>query len=692
MRAVADSAGAQVTLLGVQQSSGERNLFYSISDSRARRLEELPDAAADEAVLTRRPVRVTPTFDGEETVQVARALPGARPWIAVYSRSLEDVTETVDLIRRQVLVAGAVALLVALIGGWLVAARLARRVQRLEVAAERVAAGRFAAPIPVDADDELGQLTRTFNEMQGKLERVDRARREFIANASHELRTPIFSLGGFVELLRDEELDEQTREEFLVAIAEQVERLQKLATDLLDLSRLDAGSLDLVSEQVDLAEVAASVAREFTPALEAHDSTLSLELATGRVEAVCDPDRVAQIMRILLDNALRHTPPGTDVQISTDRDNGFARVTVTDTGPGLEENTREHAFERFFTADGARGSGLGLAIAQGACRAHERRRRAGGAPGPHDLQARTPGERGVRAALAGAACALALVVGGCSLGDEDEDRDQPATTTPEGPAAVETTRVQVVKGIGAKGGFDAAGIYDRLGPGVVTVISLFGDGDVPLGQQNGGLGSGFVLDADGYIATNTHVVTNGPRLARAREVFVDFADGNRVPARDRRDGPERGRCAAQGGPARPVAHPARARPRRGAPRGRARGGDREPVRRGAVALGRRHLRARPQHRVADRLRDRRRDPDRCRDQPRQLGRSAAERARPRDRHQRADQDRDGRGGRRGLRNSRGHRAAVTRRAPQGRARSNTATSVYRPSRSTPSSPGGSAST
>src|SRR5688572_10753250 len=322
VRAVADSAGAQVTLLGVQESSGDQNLFYSISDSRARRLQELPDAAADEAILTRRPVRITTEFDGEESVQVARALPGARPWIAVYSRSLEDVTETVDLIRRQVLVAGAVALLVALIGGWLVAARLARRVQRLEVAAERVASGQFAAPIPVDADDELGQLTRTFNEMQGKLERVDRARREFIANASHELRTPIFSLGGFVELLRDEELDEQTREEFLTAIAEQVERLQKLATDLLDLSRLDAGSLDLVSEQVDLAELAGSVAREFLPALDQHGSKLALEIESGHTWAVCDPDRVAQIMRILLDNALRHTPPGTDVEITAGRENG----------------------------------------------------------------------------------------------------------------------------------------------------------------------------------------------------------------------------------------------------------------------------------------------------------------------------------------------------------------------------------
>ncbi|MDQ3992175.1 MAG: HAMP domain-containing histidine kinase [Actinomycetota bacterium] len=362
VRAVADAAGAQVTLLGVQV--GDDVLFYPISDSQAQRLEELPNEAAAEAFETRAPVRVTEEFNGVESAQVATPLPGERPWIAVYSRSLEDVADTVGLIRRRVLVAGAGALLIALLGGYLVAGRLGRRVQRLERAAEEVAAGRFVPPLPVDAEDELGQLTRAFNEMQGKLERVDRARREFIANASHELRTPIFSLGGFVELLRDEELDAYARAEFLQAVAEQVERLQKLATDLLDLSRLDAGSLDLTAENVDVAELADSVAREFVPALDAHGSRLALEIEAGRVEAVCDPDRVAQIMRILLDNALRHTPPGTDVEISAGRENGHVRIAVADSGPGLEENARRHAFERFFTADGASGSGLGLAIAK----------------------------------------------------------------------------------------------------------------------------------------------------------------------------------------------------------------------------------------------------------------------------------------------------------------------------------------
>jgi S1-C subfamily serine protease len=133
----------------------------------------------------------------------------------------------------------------------------------------------------------------------------------------------------------------------------------------------------------------------------------------------------------------------------------------------------------------------------------------------------------VRPALAGALCAFAVAAAGCSLGDDDSG-DAASSDAPE---RVETTRVEVVEGIGTKNGFDARAIYDRLAPGVVTVISLFGETDGPLGSQAGGLGSGFVLDGDGYIATNTHVVTSGQGLRRAGQVYVDFADGNRVPAR-----------------------------------------------------------------------------------------------------------------------------------------------------------------
>jgi signal transduction histidine kinase len=289
---------------------------------------------------------------------------GRPAYVAVYSREFGDTSQAVQLVRDRLLVASAVALLVALLGGWLVARVISRRVRRLETAARNLAAGRHVEPLPIESDDELGRLTLAFNEMQEQLSRVDRARREFIANASHELRTPIFSLGGFVELLQDEQLDQATRDEFLSTMAEQVERLQKLAVDLLDLSRLDAGSIDLNAEQVDLAELAGAVAAEFKPFVTSHRTQLDLRLPEEPVQALCDRERAMQIMRILLDNALRHTPEGTPVTVIAGRDNGTAELAVADRGPGVAPASHNQVFERFYTADAARGSGLGLAIAK----------------------------------------------------------------------------------------------------------------------------------------------------------------------------------------------------------------------------------------------------------------------------------------------------------------------------------------
>ena len=233
----------------------------------------------------------------------------------------------------------------------------------LEQAAERVAGGDFSHPIPVESNDEIGELALAFNDMQRQLAQLDSARKRFIATASHELRTPIFSLGGFLELLEDEELDEETRAAFLRQLRQQVDRLGKLTTELLDLSRLEAGSLELRPEPTDIGDLAKTVAAEFTPALAAHESHLELRLTGGRVEALCDPERVAQIMRILIDNALNHTPAGTDVVLAATRRNGRVRLSVTDFGTGIRRGDLERVFEPFYTSDDAQGSGLGLAIA-----------------------------------------------------------------------------------------------------------------------------------------------------------------------------------------------------------------------------------------------------------------------------------------------------------------------------------------
>src|SRR5581483_6027987 len=221
----------------------------------------------------------------------------------------------------------------AVLLGYVGASMFTRRLRRLEAAAERIAAGDFGEPVIDPVADELGQLARAFERMRLRLATLDRARGEFIANASHELRTPLFSLGVFLELLDDPELDDATRDEFLARMREQVERLTRLATNLLDLSRLDAGRLTVASEVVELSELADELAAELRPRAEQLAHRLHVETAGEPVSALADAERVLQIGRILLENALVHTPAGTTVRVATAHQGGRATLTVANDGP-----------------------------------------------------------------------------------------------------------------------------------------------------------------------------------------------------------------------------------------------------------------------------------------------------------------------------------------------------------------------
>jgi signal transduction histidine kinase len=284
--------------------------------------------------------------------------------VIVYSAPLSDVEANVDLVRDRILLSGAIALVLSLAAGWLLASRLAERIKVLEKTARSVTQGDMSVRFPVDRDDELGQLAVALDDMQRQLAQLDSARKRFIATASHELRTPIFSLGGFLELLQDEDLDPETRDAFLTQLRGQVERLGKLATDLLDLSKLEAGSLELRPEPTDLGVLARAVTSEFGPALTRHDSQLELRLLGRDTEADVDPERVAQILRILIDNALAHTPPGTDMVVTARREDGRVRLSVQDYGEGIKRQALERVFEPFYSAGDNQGSGLGLAIAR----------------------------------------------------------------------------------------------------------------------------------------------------------------------------------------------------------------------------------------------------------------------------------------------------------------------------------------
>jgi two-component system, OmpR family, sensor kinase len=284
--------------------------------------------------------------------------------VYLYTVAIGGAASGLGAVKRQILVAGLIAVAIAAVIGVYYAQRAARNIRQLQDAARKVADGNFETPIPIAAAGQLGQLARTFNEMQRRLAELDSARKQFIANASHELRTPIFSLGGFVELLEEEDPSPAERDEFVRTMRQQIERLTKLTADLLDLSQLDAGAMVMQAREIDLGHLAREVTREFGARADLHGSRLELRTPDHPAVAVADPDRVRQIIRILLDNALTHTPEGTKVTVTTYSVNRRAELTVSDEGAGIPQRVHARIFERFYTADSAGGSGLGLAIAR----------------------------------------------------------------------------------------------------------------------------------------------------------------------------------------------------------------------------------------------------------------------------------------------------------------------------------------
>jgi signal transduction histidine kinase len=365
VRSISQGTDSRVTLLAVSDGDTSQRPDFVVADSQGE-----PSATQGSYLTAEVASEEDRVSTGVETVAGERVGASAIPvaseagtsWVAVLSSSLDDVDDNVALIRRQILIAGAIALAGAALAGWWAAAAVSRRLQRLRRAAERVAEGDFTHQIPIDSSDELGQLARAFNEMERRLERLDSSRKEFIANASHELRTPIFSLGGFVELLETESPNAKERRQFVAEMRSQIERLQKLTIDLLDLSRLDADEIELRPAHVDLKELAREVSSEFKPAARAHGSKLQVR-GRGEAAAIADPDRVRQILRILIDNALTHTARETNVTVTAVSGDGTAELIVGDEGRGIEPRAVGRVFDRFYTGDSSSGSGLGLAIA-----------------------------------------------------------------------------------------------------------------------------------------------------------------------------------------------------------------------------------------------------------------------------------------------------------------------------------------
>ena len=235
------------------------------------------------------------------------------------------------------------------------------------------------APLPPadESLDEIGELSRAFARLHVRLRQQEEARRSFVATASHELRTPLASLDGMLELLADDldsdPVDIDDARERIARAKEQSRRLANLASDLLDLSRIDA-AIDLRSEPTELAELARAVSAEFEMGAESGGVRIDVE-ATAPCWAQGDPGALAQIVRILLDNALRVAPRDSSVRLSVAGGKRWVGLEVRDEGPGVPPEERQLIFERFQRGRGrGEGGGFGLGLTIG----RELARRMGG--------------------------------------------------------------------------------------------------------------------------------------------------------------------------------------------------------------------------------------------------------------------------------------------------------------------------
>lgn len=285
----------------------------------------------------------------------------------------EQRRQLVRSVERGTLAAVLLAGVLALAATALLARRMLRPIEELTGIAREMAGGNLSRRAGVTSRDEIGELGRTFNAMADGLERIETLRRRMVHDVAHELRTPLTNIRGHLEAVQDGLLEPTPA--VIDSLHEEALALQHLVDDLQDLALAEAGQLRLEPRELELLDVVERVVRPLGVASQAASIVVDVP-PTLRV--VADPDRLAQILRSLLTNALAHTPPSGVITVAAapaDGEERMVEVRVTDTGPGIAAADLPHVFERFYRGDRSRsratgGAGLGLAITRRLVEAH----------------------------------------------------------------------------------------------------------------------------------------------------------------------------------------------------------------------------------------------------------------------------------------------------------------------------------
>lgn len=273
------------------------------------------------------------------------------------------------------LLGGGIAALFSLIFVYLVSRQVTLPIQKMKQMALKFSKGDFSPRVEIKSHDELGELARVLNEMAGKLEETERNRKELLANISHELRTPLTTVQGYIEALIDGVLPDEKREESLKLVMEEVRKTEGLVNSILELSRLEAGAIKMDIRTFDLKGLFSRIKEKFSLSFEKKDLRLEEMIPETEVFVQGDPDRVGEVIEILLDNSLRYTPPQGEVKVSVYSEGDRVFFKIEDTGIGIAPEDLPRIFNRFYRSTNIPkgeklGAGLGLAIAKEIIEAH----------------------------------------------------------------------------------------------------------------------------------------------------------------------------------------------------------------------------------------------------------------------------------------------------------------------------------
>jgi signal transduction histidine kinase len=275
-----------------------------------------------------------------------------------------------------ILQSGLIALLLSLVVAFLFARWIADPLQKVVVAARAMPSAEIKF-VESQGPHEVQDLTRAFNSMIIRTQASQKSQRDFVANVSHELKTPLTSVQGFAQAILDGTADtEQARQQAAQVIYDESARMHRMVLDLLDLAKLDAGTADITMSPVNLPALLNSIREKFTPQSQKAGVDVKVEAAANLPTLTADGDRLAQVFTNLVDNALKFTPIGGVISLSALVVNGEMQISVSDTGTGIPAEAQAHIFDRFYQADYSRrggkkhGAGLGLAIAYEIVQAH----------------------------------------------------------------------------------------------------------------------------------------------------------------------------------------------------------------------------------------------------------------------------------------------------------------------------------